>query len=362
VETSPTTKVDAPSPGPVQWQWIALGLAAAFLLILTVAAGVAIYTWGWRTRTQDRHVAEAYATVAAVSLCGPGQVCNVVSLSRISESLWKVRVGGTATGCGLINTESFTIGRNGEAIRGLSPVSCSAASVPLKHPDTLTVGGNIGLYPLLQPPVPPASNPTGVEPDVVRQIASRLGIPNVNWIDSHFLTADALVAKSDFVSGSQLIQSNAPQTEFSAPFLADNYGLLVRNGTSAARTRTLAQAARLRLGAGDARISAFAKETIHPRIAPRTFTSPQVAVIALRKGAVDAVVIDLVIDYSYVGQGIKLAAQLPTGQAFGFAFQKGSPLLPFVNKAIAEMKTGGALKRLTKKWFPRSHGLPLLRP
>lgn len=81
------------------------------------------------------------------------------------------------------------------------------------------------------------------------------------------------------------------------------------------------------------------------------FGHVDLAVQALIAGDVDAVIID------DAGQGYQWANAdqvrlLPQPvDALGFIFPKGSPLVPDVNQAIADLKADGTLDALIKKWF-----------
>lgn len=346
--------------GQPQWQWIALGLAATFVLTFTIVGAVAIYTFGWRSRGDDRRLAEAYAAVATRSgLCPSGQVCTLEALTPVAGSIWKVQLGGPTTRCGLVDTHSFTFAVNGAVTAGLAPISCSGSAVPVKTVDTLTVGGPIGIA-MLERPAGAGGAPTGFEAAVVAQIAAHLGIANVGWVDTATTPFATVERRSDFLTG-YVVNGSSGSVAYSTPILNDDFGLLVRAGSAATHTTTFTQAGRLKIGVGDSTAALLVRQTIRPRIATKSFASPQAAVLALKRGNVDAVLLDVPLYSTYAGPGLTYAARLDTSSTIALAFQPGNPLLPFVNSALAKMRSDGTLKSLTKTWFGSSAGARYLK-
>lgn len=79
-----------------------------------------------------------------------------------------------------------------------------------------------------------------------------------------------------------------------------------------------------------------------------------VAVEALIKGDVDAVIIDDIAGQGYVGanaDATKLLADDLQSDPLGFIYAKGSNLIAPVNQVLKEMKNDGTLDALIKKWF-----------
>ncbi|KAK1370055.1 hypothetical protein POM88_036147 [Heracleum sosnowskyi] len=55
-------------------------------------------------------------------------------------------------------------------------------------------------------------------------------------------------------------------------------------------------------------------------------------------------------DYAMVDSG-------STTNGFGFAFSKGSPLVPDISRAIAKLREDGTLEMLEKKWYNKPQSL-----
>lgn len=84
------------------------------------------------------------------------------------------------------------------------------------------------------------------------------------------------------------------------------------------------------------------------------YDSFALAVTALVKGDVDAVVTDAVSGAGFIGANagkLKLFDEVISQDPLGFIFPKGSDLVAPFNQAIASMKYDGYLKYLENKWF-----------
>lgn len=79
------------------------------------------------------------------------------------------------------------------------------------------------------------------------------------------------------------------------------------------------------------------------------------AIRLLKDGRVDATVNDNLAVAAYLKQshdtGIKIAAQTGDTETQGFAALKDSGLMPKVDKALAELRADGTLKRISEKYF-----------
>ncbi|BAS26377.1 transporter substrate-binding domain-containing protein [Limnochorda pilosa] len=75
----------------------------------------------------------------------------------------------------------------------------------------------------------------------------------------------------------------------------------------------------------------------------------------LVNGGVDAVINDLPSTLYYIqteGRGrVKTVGDLLTGEQYGIAAPKGSPLIPRINEALARLRENGTYDRLYQKWF-----------
>jgi ABC-type amino acid transport substrate-binding protein len=85
----------------------------------------------------------------------------------------------------------------------------------------------------------------------------------------------------------------------------------------------------------------------------RTFADIGKAFDALAGGEVDAVINDFPSsqDALKTRRELKIVATIPTGEVYGFALPKGSPLLATVNGALATIKQDGTYAEIYSKWF-----------
>ena len=111
----------------------------------------------------------------------------------------------------------------------------------------------------------------------------------------------------------------------------------------------------------------FIKTKIKPTQQPSVFNSNAGAVQALKNKQIDGLVVDLPTAFYVTAVQVpnsKILGQFPTppgGEHFGMVFQKGSPLVACVNKALAHLKQTGQLKKIQQKWLAKATGAPVLR-
>ena len=109
-------------------------------------------------------------------------------------------------------------------------------------------------------------------------------------------------------------------------------------------------------------------KSIKPTRGAAVYDTNDAAVAALKNGQIDGLVVDLPTAF-YV-----TAVQVPNGKIigqftsavgnqeyFGMVFQKGNPLVGCVNKALAQMKATGILKRIQQIWLAKVTGAPVLK-
>jgi len=105
---------------------------------------------------------------------------------------------------------------------------------------------------------------------------------------------------------------------------------------------------------------------IKPDQKPRVYDTLNDVVTALKTKQIDG----LVTDFPSMGYltnvqvpGSKVVGRLPTKgkpEQFGLVLQKGNPLVRCVNKALAQMRGDGSLRRLETRWLGQT-GAPVLK-
>ena len=147
--------------------------------------------------------------------------------------------------------------------------------------------------------------------------------------------------------------------DFSDPFTVVELRLLVRaDETRFKSLKELQENAAYRFGAHPGTTSYFVAldivgaENEATRIVP--YDGFAIAVEALIKGDVDAVVADAVSGVGFIGataDKLKLLDDIIGTDPLGFVFPKGSDLVEPFNLALASMRYDGYLKYLENKWF-----------
>jgi polar amino acid transport system substrate-binding protein len=140
--------------------------------------------------------------------------------------------------------------------------------------------------------------------------------------------------------------------DFSIPYVVVGQTLMVRADETATMEEIIADESKListQLGTTN---EIVAKEYFQEdRIS--SFEDFPAAVLALKSGDVDAVVIDNLAASGFMeaepGE-YKVVGQLTSDEELGFVFPPGSELRDKVNQALEEMKADGTLDELNKKW------------
>jgi polar amino acid transport system substrate-binding protein len=117
---------------------------------------------------------------------------------------------------------------------------------------------------------------------------------------------------------------------------------------------------------------AYINDFIKPTRPARVYSTLDQAVLALKTGQIDAIVIDTpTVQYMATAQILgknnkTIAAQVgqfpSVGEHYGLLFQKGSPLVGCVNAAIAALKANGTLAALAQKWLGVYTSVPIIQP
>jgi polar amino acid transport system substrate-binding protein len=250
---------------------------------------------------------------------------------------------------------------------GTTTASADAcATPPLSTPGTLLVGAEFPAPPF---EIPPLSNPTGFEVDLINEIAKRLNIATVKWENFPFTRAVTvgLVPPFDLdINEITITDERATVVDFSDPYFDANQGLMVRDGTPIASATTLADLTPYQLGSQVSTTGlAYIKDTIKPDKTPREFDTITTAANALVLAkSIDGFVMDvpIVVGLTTEAQysGTSVIGQFITNEKYGILFKKGNPLVSCVNQALGTIKGDGTLTTLEEKWFPGITEVPTI--
>lgn len=203
----------------------------------------------------------------------------------------------------------------------------------------------------------------GLEPDLARDIARRIGVPRVRFVNEP--TFSRLVAKGPktwdmAIAAVSILPERRPNVDFSVPYLNADQGVLVRRGLSPAPA-TAADLADLTLctekGTSGAQVIT---RVIKPTRSPLRVDNPTRMFQLLQSARCDAIVYDSPILGAELASAPDrygaLVGRIRTGEQYGVVFPEASRLRPAVNRAIAAARAAGTLRTLTRTWLTTDVG------
>jgi polar amino acid transport system substrate-binding protein len=157
--------------------------------------------------------------------------------------------------------------------------------------------------------------------------------------------------------------------DFSEGYYAAAQAVIALKGSPAAEASSVKDLASYKLGAQTGTTSLTAiRDVIKPDTDPLVFQDTSAAKQALQNGQVDAILADLPTAF-YI-----TAVELPKGtivgqfqpetgqqEEFGLLLEKGSKLVPCLNRAITTLKDNGTLDQLQKQWLSDVVDVPVLK-
>ncbi len=232
-------------------------------------------------------------------------------------------------------------------------------SVPTLHPGKLVVGLN-----------PPAVgfqvgtlrgnnviNPSGFEVTLAKDIAKKLGIKKISWINVPWETLFRPGAKPfDFAFEEATITTARERTvDFSSSYMTANQGVLLATGVKPPKSQAALAKMSLCAQSGTTGL-AYLQSRLHiPLSKIHTYNLTAAAFSALHAHLCQAFVMDVPIVASQKKSKPSaygaLAAQIVTNEHYGAVLAKGSKLTAPVSKAIRQLTKAGVIGKLEKKWF-----------
>ncbi len=258
---------------------------------------------------------------------------------------------------------------------------CSKASLDLVSDGTLTIGTDNPAYPPwfaggegAKPwKINDPNKGKGLEPAVAYAVAKRLGFAKsqVKWVYTPFAKTIAPGRKSfDFaINQVSYTPARAKALAFSTSYYNVNQAIVAIKGTPIASVRSKDGLRKYRLGAQLGTTSyGFITGKIKPTRTPLAFDDNNAAVTSLKNGQIDGLVVDLPTAFYVTAVQIpnaKIVGQFTSAvgsqEHFGMVFQKGNKLVGCVNKALAQMRRTGVLKRIQQIWLAKVTGAPVLK-
>lgn len=200
------------------------------------------------------------------------------------------------------------------------------------------------------------NQPAGYDIDVALEVAKRLAIPKVTFIQSTFADFIPGVQSDRFdivISGQTITDERRKQVDFSVPYEVNGVAIFV--GSSNQSIKTLSDLAGKRIGvtAGGTQ-ETFARQSI-ARADVRTYTNAILALTDLHVGRIDAALYSKFTGAFLAerhGLKVRPLPALLNYEVNGMSFKKGQgDLQAAVDNAIVAMVADGTLTRISKRWL-----------
>ena len=156
------------------------------------------------------------------------------------------------------------------------------------------------------------------------------------------------------ISAMTITKEREQQIDFSDPYFNADQALLVASDSEVQSMGDLAEAPVGVQAGSTGQIKAedlLDDEQIGEIMPYRTIGD---AFVALEGGKIEGVIYDLSAAHRKIvesGGEIRFVEPISTGEQYGIAFPKDSPLVDPVNQALAEIKDDGTYEKLYKKWI-----------
>ena len=257
------------------------------------------------------------------------------------------------------------------AAGALAAGTAGAAPAPTKTPGVLTVGLSMpaagfqvgvvrGRHVVLA---------KGLEIDLARLLARRLGIPRVRFVNEALFSTLLKPGSKDWdvaLAEITVTPARRQRVDFTRPYLSADQGVLVRRDL-ASTPRSLAALRPLQLCAERATTGGqLLVQRIKPRRKPLLLRDQSDLTYALFTQRCDAIVADApmlaVLRRQAPDRYGPLAGRIVTNEKWAIAVEKGSSLGPQVDAALRRVLAGGALAQLRRRWLGVDTAkLPVLR-
>lgn len=280
-------------------------------------------------------------------------------------------------GASLLTTVSLTSGVAAQAASTSSALTtCKTTIGALEHTKgKLTVATDNPVYtPWFVNNTP--SNAKGYESAVAYAIAGQLGVSNKNvvWVKEPFDSSYTPGPKAfDFdINEVSYTAARAKAVTFSSSYYDVQQSIVALKTDAIVKKHTPQELKSYQYGdqIGTTGL-AYINVNIKPTKPARVYSTLDQAVLALKLGQIDAIVIDTPTGQYMASSQIvakkKLLAmqvgQFPSvGEHYGLLFSKGNPLVGCVNDAIAALKSNGSLAALQQKWLGIYTNVPSIKP
>jgi polar amino acid transport system substrate-binding protein len=250
-----------------------------------------------------------------------------------------------------------------------SAARCQKDALHTLYKGVLTVGTDQPVYPPWYIGDNP-SNGEGFEAALAYAVAGKLGYDkdDVRWVRVPFNHALEPGPKSFDASLAEysITDQRKAAVDFSSPYYNVSQAIVTVKSSPAASVRTVAGLKPLRLGAQVGSTSYTAATSVDGSGPITVYNTNGDAKLALSKGEIDAVVLDLPTAFAVANElrnGL-IVGQLPREsgdtEQFGIVLDKGSPLTACVSSVVDELRGNGTLAALELQWLAGAGKAPVL--
>ena len=197
----------------------------------------------------------------------------------------------------------------------------------------------------------------GFDVDVVDAICEKINC-SANWVTTAWDGIFAALADGQFdmvVSGVSITEERDKIVDFSDPYIVVQQGVLMRV-EDAGKTIDDFKSGALRLASQNGTTNAQLGEELVGRDNLQLFDSFNNAVVAVRNGDADGVIIDSTSAAAYEQEFAgELAVEITglSSDPLGLVFQEGDGIQDAFNEGLAAIKADGTLNQLVLKWWPK---------
>ncbi len=240
------------------------------------------------------------------------------------------------------------------------------AALPLKQPGKLIVHADQPLYePWFIDNDP--TNGEGFESALVYALAEEMGFTpeQVEWGYTAFNASYAPGPKDfDFyITEVSITEPRKEAVSFSDGYHSTPFVIIAPDDSEAQNATSLEDLRQYRFGTlVNSSYAQYITEVIKPEQEMFVFNTNAEALQALANGQVDVNVESQDIALEVVTNQfpeLDIVGVLPgPGTELGMVFEKDSPLVPFVNQALANLRANGTLDALAEEWLPAAPELP----
>ena len=259
---------------------------------------------------------------------------------------------------------------------------CAVDNLNLLTDGTLTVGTGNPAYPPWWEGGTTDANPDwkindpylgqGFEGATIYAVAEQMGFTKdqVTFVQVPFNKTYAPGPKDFDLVLEQISYSakRAESVDFSDSYYDVNQALVSVKGSPIEGATSFADLKDAKLGAALGTTSYdYIVNNIQPNVDPNVYPDVNGAVQALKNGQIDGMVTDLpgafYLTAVEVPNGV-IVGQFPTvgeQEHFAMAFEKGNPLVPCVDQALAALKTDGTMAQIQQEWLSDKASAPVIQ-